>query len=71
MHHLELLDELSRYIRECSLCGLGQTAPNPVLTTLRHFRTEFEDHIVSPIVARPACARNWRSRLAKTVARCT
>ncbi len=47
MHHLELLDELSRYIRECSLCGLGQTAPNPVLTALRHFRTEFEDHIVS------------------------
>ncbi len=47
MHHLELLDELSRYIRECSLCGLGQTAPNPVLTTLRHFRAEFEDHIVS------------------------
>jgi NADH-quinone oxidoreductase subunit F len=46
MHHLELLDELSRYIRECSLCGLGQTAPNPVLTTLRHFRSEFEDHIV-------------------------
>ena len=46
MHHLELLDELSRYIRECSLCGLGQTAPNPVLTTLRHFRREFEDHIV-------------------------
>jgi NADH-quinone oxidoreductase subunit F len=46
-HHLELLDELSRYIRECSLCGLGQTAPNPVLTTLRHFRDEFEDHIVA------------------------
>jgi NADH-quinone oxidoreductase subunit F len=46
-HHMELLDELSRYIRECSLCGLGQTAPNPVLTTLRHFRNEFEDHIVA------------------------
>jgi len=46
-HHLELLDELSRYIRECSLCGLGQTAPNPVLTTLRHFRNEFEDHILA------------------------
>lgn len=46
-HHLELLDELSRYIRECSLCGLGQTAPNPVLTTLRHFKNEFEDHIVA------------------------
>ena len=44
--HLETLDELSRYIRDCSLCGLGQTAPNPVLTTLRHFRNEFEDHIL-------------------------
>jgi NADH-quinone oxidoreductase subunit F len=47
MHHLELLDELGPYIRECSLCGLGQTAPNTVLTTLRHFRSEFEDHIVA------------------------
>jgi len=46
-HHIELLDELSRYIRDCSLCGLGQTAPNPVLTTLRHFRSEFEDHILA------------------------
>ncbi|HET9697080.1 MAG TPA: NADH-ubiquinone oxidoreductase-F iron-sulfur binding region domain-containing protein, partial [Terriglobales bacterium] len=45
--HIDLLDELSHYIRECSLCGLGQTAPNPVLTTLRHFRNEFEDHIVA------------------------
>ncbi|HKD85037.1 MAG TPA: FAD-dependent oxidoreductase [Terriglobales bacterium] len=47
MEHLERLDELSRYIRDCSLCGLGQTAPNPVLTTMRHFRQEFEDHIIS------------------------
>ena len=46
-HHVELLDELSRYIRDCSLCGLGQTAPNPVLTALRHFRSEFEDHILT------------------------
>lgn len=42
---LALLDELSRMIRDTSLCGLGQTAPNPVLTTMRHFRHEFEDHI--------------------------
>ncbi|MHB0971463.1 MAG: NADH-ubiquinone oxidoreductase-F iron-sulfur binding region domain-containing protein [Thermoanaerobaculia bacterium] len=47
MHHMSLLDDLSRYMRECSLCGLGQSAPNPVLTTLRHFRNEFEDHIVT------------------------
>ena len=42
---LEALDELGRMIRDMSLCGLGQTAPNPVLTTMRHFRHEFEDHI--------------------------
>ncbi len=46
-HHLEVLDELGRMIRDCSLCGLGQTAPNPVLTTMRHFRQEFEDHILA------------------------
>ena len=44
---LALLDELGRMIRECSLCGLGQSAPNPVLTTIRHFRDEYEDHIVA------------------------
>ena len=43
---LASLDELARMIRECSLCGLGQSAPNPVLTTIRHFREEYEDHIV-------------------------
>ncbi len=42
---LDMLDELGRMIRDTSLCGLGQTAPNPVLTTMRHFRHEFEDHI--------------------------
>jgi NADH-quinone oxidoreductase subunit F len=45
--HLNRLDELGRMIRESSLCGLGQTAPNPVLTTIRHFREEYEDHIVA------------------------
>jgi NADH-quinone oxidoreductase subunit F len=45
--HMGLLDELGRMIRECSLCGLGQTAPNPVLTTIRHFREEYEDHILA------------------------
>jgi NADH-quinone oxidoreductase subunit F len=45
--HLDLLDELGRMIRDCSLCALGQSAPNPVLTTIRHFRDEYEDHIVA------------------------
>ena len=56
MDQLERLDELSRYIRDCSLCGLGQTAPNPVLTTMRHFRQEFEDHIVSHRCVAGICA---------------
>jgi NADH-quinone oxidoreductase subunit F len=42
---LERLEEMSQMIREMSLCGLGQTAPNPVLTTIRHFRNEFLDHV--------------------------
>jgi len=45
--HLDVLDELGRMIRDCSLCGLGQSAPNPVLTTMRHFRHEFEDHVLA------------------------
>jgi NADH-quinone oxidoreductase subunit F len=47
MRHVDMLDDLGRYTRDCSLCGLGQSAPNPVLTTLRHFRNEFEDHILA------------------------
>lgn len=42
---LELLEELGQYIRSTSLCGLGMTAPNPVLSTLRYFRGEYEEHI--------------------------
>jgi NADH:ubiquinone oxidoreductase subunit F (NADH-binding)/(2Fe-2S) ferredoxin/Pyruvate/2-oxoacid:ferredoxin oxidoreductase delta subunit len=42
---LDTLEELSGVIRETALCGLGQTGPNPVLSTLRYFRDEFEAHI--------------------------
>ena len=45
MEDLDNLDELSHQICETSLCGLGQTAPNPVLTTLKYFRHEYEAHI--------------------------
>jgi NADH-quinone oxidoreductase subunit F len=44
---IDLLDELCRMVRDTSLCALGGSAPNPVLTSLRHFRHEFEDHIVA------------------------
>jgi len=42
---IELLEELSETIRDTSLCALGGTAPNPVLTTIRYFRDEYEAHI--------------------------
>jgi len=42
---IPLLEELAVQIKDTSLCGLGQTAPNPVLTTLRYFRNEYEEHI--------------------------
>jgi len=42
---IPLLEELSENIKKNSLCGLGQTAPNPVLTTLKYFRNEYEAHI--------------------------
>ena len=42
---IELLEELCVTVKDGALCGLGQTAPNPVLTTIRYFRNEYEDHI--------------------------
>lgn len=44
---IEKLEELGKFIKDASLCGLGQTAPNPVLSTIRHFRDEYEAHIRS------------------------
>ncbi|MEG0988318.1 MAG: NADH-quinone oxidoreductase subunit NuoF [Clostridium sp.] len=45
MEDLDKLEELCYYVKNNSLCGLGQTAPNPVLSTLRYFRDEYEAHI--------------------------
>ncbi|MFP4198055.1 MAG: NADH-quinone oxidoreductase subunit NuoF [Halanaerobium sp.] len=42
---IDLLLELGEHIKSTSLCGLGQSAPNPVLSTIRYFRDEYEDHI--------------------------
>ena len=46
MDDLEELESLAESVRSNSLCGLGQTAPNPVLSTLKHFREEYISHIV-------------------------
>ena len=60
---IEKLEELGKWIQETALCGLGQTAPNPVLSTIRHFRSEYEEHIrdhhceagVCPALVRAPC----------------
>lgn len=46
LEHLDLLEELALVVRDTTMCGLGQSAPNPVLSTLRYFRHEYEQHIV-------------------------
>ena len=45
MEDLEKMEELCYYIKNNALCGLGQTAPNPVLSTLRYFRDEYDAHV--------------------------
>lgn len=44
--HMELLEELAHVVKDTTMCGLGQTAPNPVLNTLRYFKNEYERHII-------------------------
>ena len=43
---IAMLEELAPMVKVSSLCGLGQTAPNPVLSTLRYFRDEYEAHVI-------------------------
>jgi len=47
MQDLDKLEELCHYVKSNSLCGLGQTSPNPVLSTLKYFREEYIEHIVN------------------------
>ena len=53
---IELLEELSYKVKDGSLCGLGQTAPNPVLTTIKYFRNEYEDHIYNKTCTAKQCS---------------
>jgi len=53
---IELLEELGHYLRTTSLCGLGMTAPNPVLSTIKYFRGEYESHIKNKRCAAGVCS---------------
>jgi len=54
---LALIEELCDLVKNTSLCGLGQTAPNPVLSTLRYFRAEYDDHIHKKSCSAGVCFR--------------
>jgi NADH-quinone oxidoreductase subunit F/NADP-reducing hydrogenase subunit HndC len=54
---IELLESLAKNIKATALCGLGQTAPNPVLSTLRYFRHEYEAHIHDKRCPAGACSK--------------
>ena len=55
LEDIDKLEELSYYIKENSLCGLGQTAPNPVLSTLKYFRDEYVAHVTEHRCPAGAC----------------
>jgi len=61
---IERLEELGRWIEETSLCGLGRTSPNPVLTTIRYFRDEYEAHIHDKRCPAGACRSPGGFRIA-------
>jgi len=54
---IQLLKELAEKVKKASLCGLGQTAPNPVLTTIRYFRDEYEAHIYGKTCPAKKCRK--------------
>jgi NADH-quinone oxidoreductase subunit F len=58
---IEKLEQLGKVIKETSLCGLGQSAPNPVLSTIRHFRHEYVAHIRDKRCPAGACAALLRA----------
>ncbi len=60
MEDLEKLEELANYVKNGSLCGLGQTAPNPVLSTLRYFRDEYIAHIKDKTCPAGVCKKLLR-----------
>ncbi len=58
---IELLQEMAGIIKNASLCGLGQTAPNPVLSTIRYFRDEYEEHIKDKKCRAVVCSALFKS----------
>ena len=58
---IEMLEKMGAIIKDSSLCGLGQTAPNPVLSTIRYFREEYEAHIRDKRCPAAVCSTLFKS----------
>ncbi len=71
LEDLDKMEELCYYIKENSLCGLGQTAPNPVLSTLRYFRDEYVAHIVDKRCPAGVCKKLVSFEILDTCKGCT
>ena len=71
MDDLKLLEELSDTIKEASLCGLGQTSPNPVLSTLKEFREEYIQHIEDKTCLAGVCQKLTHYRITDKCVGCT
>lgn len=68
---IERLEELAVKIKDGSLCGLGQTAPNPVLSTIRYFRNEYEDHIYNHTCTAKSCKALIKYEITDACVGCT
>ncbi|MBQ6171986.1 MAG: NAD(P)H-dependent oxidoreductase subunit E [Clostridia bacterium] len=71
LEDLDKMEELCHYIKNNSLCGLGQTAPNPVLSTLRYFRDEYVAHIVDKTCPAHVCKKLVRYEITDDCRGCT
>jgi len=71
MQDLDDMEQLCYYIKSNSLCGLGQTAPNPVLSTLRYFRDEYEAHIKEHRCPAHVCKRLVRFNITDACKGCS
>lgn len=68
---LDTLESLGQMIKKTSLCGLGQTAPNPVLSTLKHFREEYMAHVTNHVCPAGVCANLTNFHIDESCIGCT
>ena len=71
LEDLDVLERLANMIKDSSLCGLGQTAPNPVLSTLKHFRDEYEAHVIDKVCPAGVCSNLTKDLVLDNCIGCT